>query len=68
VTASEGANLRSAPDTGASILTVVPANATVAVIKADVIGTDGVSHWVQGTYNDMAGYIRTDLVSTPHAA
>ncbi len=64
VIASDGAILRAEPGTGAKALLQIPAGRNLAVVGADI--SDGTSRWMHVRYGDREGYVRGDLVDTPH--
>ncbi|MDQ2785386.1 MAG: SH3 domain-containing protein [Chloroflexota bacterium] len=61
-------NLRSLPDVTSDILAQIPAAAELLLLDGNVMGTDGASNWAKVTYRRQDGYVRNDLVGSPHAA
>ncbi|MGI8687341.1 MAG: hypothetical protein ACR2M3_02080 [Thermomicrobiales bacterium] len=61
-------NLRSLPDATSDILAQIPAAAELLLLTESVKSVDGTSDWVKVTYRTQDGYVRNDLVSSPHAA
>lgn len=61
-------NLRSRPDATADILAQIPAATELLLLDESVKSADGTSDWVKVTYQKQDGYVRNDLVSSPHTA
>ncbi len=61
-------NLRSRPDVTAAILAQIPAATELLLLDENVKSVDGTSDWVKVTYRKQEGYVRNDLVSSPHTA
>jgi len=61
-------NLRSQPDATSDILAQIPAAMELLVLDEDVQSMDGASDWLKVTYQRQDGYVRNDLVSSPHTA
>lgn len=61
-------NLRSQPDATSDILAQIPAATELLLLEQDVKSVDGTSDWAKVTYQRQDGYVRNDLVSSPHAA
>lgn len=61
-------NLRSLPDVTSDILAQIPAATELLLLDENVKSVDGASDWVKVTYRTQKGYVRNDLVSSPHTA
>jgi len=61
-------NLRSLPDVTSDILAQIPAATELLLLGESVKSVDGASDWVKVTYRTQDGYVRNDLVSSPHTA
>jgi len=61
-------NLRSLPDVTSDILAQIPAATELLLLDESVKSVDGASDWVKVTYRTQDGYVRNDLVSSPHTA
>ncbi len=67
VQGSDRVNVRASAAPTAAVIALFGAGADLLVIGPDTMGTDGM-RWVHVQAGDRDGYIRSDLVSGPHAS
>ncbi len=60
--------IRSKPSTDAETTVEVAGGNDLVVIGANVPGSDGTSRWFHVLYGTKEGYVRGDLVGSPHTA
>ena len=60
--------IRSKPSTNADTTVEVAGGTDLVVIGANVPGSDGTSRWFHVLYGTKEGYVRGDLVGSPHTA
>lgn len=60
--------IRSKPSTNADTTVEVAGGNDLVVIGANVPGSDGTSRWFHVLYGTKEGYVRGDLVGSPHTA
>lgn len=68
VTARDGVTVRSQPNTASNTLGQVPVGSDLTVTGADVLDPGGISRWIPVRYQGIEGFVRSDLVDTPHVA
>jgi len=67
VTTKDAVNLRAMPSTVAAVVTLLAPSTDADVIETNVAGTEAGPPWMRVSYNGQTGYVRSDLVSAPHA-
>lgn len=67
VTTKDMVNVRAMPSTTAAVVTLLAANTEVDLTDTGVMSPDGGPQWLRVSYNGQTGYVRSDLVSAPHA-
>jgi len=67
VTTKDTVNVRAMPSTTAAVVTLLAANTEVDLTDSGVMSAEGGPQWLRVSYNGQTGYVRSDLVSAPHA-
>ncbi len=63
----EPVNVRQAANTNAPIIGLLDANTDATVLGEDTTDPDGATRWVHVRAGNKEGYVRSDLVGTPHS-
>jgi len=66
VTAQDGVTVRDQPTTASPAVSHAAVGSDLTVVGSDVLDPSSTSRWIHVRYQGIEGFVRSDLVDTPH--